>query len=314
MRIAFVFPGQGSQYVGMGEELYHNFPKARQVFDEADRVLNFPLRELCFRGPKEELQKTVNTQPAVLTTSIACLRVLQDEGVKPHVVAGHSLGEYSALVCSGALAFGNAVKVVRERGRLMQDAVPLGTGGMLAVLGLDRKTLGEVCHKASDAGIIEMANFNCPGQIVLAGELAALEKAVELAKKAGAKRSVMLAVSGSFHSSMMRGAGERLAQVLENVRVKNPQIPVVANVSGEEVKTAAQVRASLVRQIYNPVLWEESVRYMMQEFGVNLFVEVGPGKVLSGLVRKIGGKDIQVTNVEDLASLEKTLALLRGVG
>ncbi|MFZ5898847.1 MAG: ACP S-malonyltransferase [Bacillota bacterium] len=312
MRIAFLFPGQGSQYVGMGADLYKALPVVRETFDEADRILGMALSDLCFNGPKEELQKTVNTQPAVLTTSIACYRVLLERGIRPDAVAGHSLGEYSALVAAGAIRLSDAVPLVRLRGQLMQDAVPLGTGGMMAVLGLDEQRLEEVRREASAFGLIEMANFNCPGQIVLAGETPALEQAVKLAKQAGAKRSVLLAVSGPFHSSLMRGAGERLAEVLENVEINTPSVPVVANVNASLLQDANQVRAALVRQIYSPVRWTDCVQRLLDN-GMDAFIEVGPGKVLCGLVKKIANRDILLLNVEDLDSLEKSVARLQEV-
>jgi|Deesub1362A_J573_1020465.scaffolds.fasta_scaffold00120_73 [acyl-carrier-protein] S-malonyltransferase len=313
MRMAFLFPGQGSQYVGMGQELYTDYPAARRVFDCADEVLGFALTKLCFEGPKEELQKTANTQPAVLATSIACYEILREKGIKPEVLAGHSLGEYTALVVAGAFSFEDALLLVRRRGQLMQEAVPLGTGGMIAVLGLDRDKVERITAEAARAGVINAANFNCPGQVVLAGEMPALEEAVKLAKRAGAKRCVPLPVSGPFHSTLMRGAGERLAQALEDVRIRDPRLPVVANVDGSLLRTADEVGAALVRQIYSPVRWEEGMRYLV-ESGVETFVEVGPGKVLSGLMKKIARPGNTILNVEDGVSLQKVLAHLEEVG
>lgn len=313
MKIAFLFPGQGAQYVGMGRELAKAYPTAMDTFAEADETLNFALSALCFEGPKQDLGKTMNTQPAVLTTSIACFRVLAELGVCPAVVAGHSLGEYSALVAADAFSFPNAVQLVRLRAQYMQEAVPLGSGGMLAVLGLGEEAVRRVCDGAAAAGVLEIANYNCPGQIVLAGAIAALEAAVPLAKTEGAKKCVPLAVSGPFHSSLMRGAAERLAVVLGETDIYDPKIPIVSNVSADYVRWADDVRTALLRQMYNPVRWTESVRRMVED-GVDVFVEVGPGRVLTGLVRRIAPRGTVLLNVEDPASLEKALARLREVG
>ncbi|MBU4533656.1 MAG: ACP S-malonyltransferase [Firmicutes bacterium] len=313
MKTAFLFPGQGSQYVGMGKEFFDSFPEARETFETADQVLGSALSELCFSGPKEELAKTVNTQPAVLVTSVACYRVLSGFGFFPAAVAGHSLGEYSALVASGAFRFADAVRLVRERGQSMQEAVPLGSGGMLAVLGLDLATAKRVCAQVSSSGVLEIANFNCPGQIVLAGHVGALENAVKLARAQGAKKCVPLAVSGPFHSSLMRNAAERLAVVLSETEIFNPKIPIVSNVSADYLRWGDDVRTALLRQVYSPVRWEESVRRMLND-GVGCFVEVGPGSVLSGLVKRIAPRETILLNVENMESLEKSLARLREVG
>lgn len=313
MKTIFLFPGQGSQFVGMGKGLAEAVPEARAVFAAADAALGMAVSDLCFNGPREELNKTVNTQPAVLTMSIACLRALEARGVRPDAVAGHSLGEYAALVAARALSFTDAVQLVRLRGQYMQEAVPLGSGGMLAVLGLDREQVADVVRAASAHGVIEMANFNCPGQVVLAGQTTALEQAVALARQAGARRSVMLAVSGPFHSSLMRPAGEKLAQVLQQVRLNAPSLPVVANVSADYLETAEAVRAALVRQVYSPVLWEDGIRKLLAD-GAQVFVEVGPGRVLTGLLKKIADREVVALNVEDEESLEKVVARLREVG
>jgi [acyl-carrier-protein] S-malonyltransferase len=297
----------------MGKEFFDSFPEARETFETADQVLGSALSELCFSGPKEELAKTVNTQPAVLVTSVACYRVLSGFGFSPAAVAGHSLGEYSALVASGAFRFADAVRLVRERGQSMQEAVPLGSGGMLAVLGLDLATAKRVCAQVSSSGVLEIANFNCPGQIVLAGHVGALENAVKLARAQGAKKCVPLAVSGPFHSSLMRNAAERLAVVLSETEIFNPKIPIVSNVSADYLRWGDDVRTALLRQVYSPVRWEESVRRMLND-GVGCFVEVGPGSVLSGLVKRIAPRETILLNVENMESLEKSLARLREVG
>ncbi|MGB9825870.1 MAG: ACP S-malonyltransferase [Desulfofundulus sp.] len=312
MKVAFIFPGQGSQYVGMGRQMYEHFPAARRTFEEADASLGFTLSRLCFEGPAEELQHTVNAQPAILTVSVACLRVLLEKGVEPSVAAGHSLGEYSALVAAGTITFADAVKIVRKRGQFMQEAVPLGTGGMMAVLGLDLPSVEEVCRRASGAGVVEAVNLNCPGQVVIAGEMRALERACALAMEAGARRCIPLAVSAPFHSSLMRPAGERLRRELERVPMADPRFPIVANVTADYVTSSGEVKELLVRQVYSPVRWEESMRRIMAG-GIQAFVEVGPGTVLCGLLRKIN-RQVQCWSVQDPDSLEKVLACLGEVG
>ncbi|WP_027363570.1 ACP S-malonyltransferase [Desulfotruncus alcoholivorax] len=284
--LAFIFPGQGSHFVGMGKVFYDQYAFVRDIFAEADRALAFPLTELVFAGPGEELMKTVNAQPAILTVSVAMHEILKREGYKPDVVAGHSLGEYSALVAAGALNFPDAVRLVRLRGRLMQEAVPLGQGGMLAVLGLSQQQVVEGCRQASVFGVVEAANFNCPGQVVVAGESKALERAREIFKQLGARRCIPLQVSAPFHSSLMAPAGAKLAPELDQVEIKDPGIPVIANVNADYVKTAAGVRDALIKQVSGPVLWEQSVLRMI-EGGAKVLLEVGPGQVLTGLTRKI---------------------------
>lgn len=296
----------------MGKELCDNFPEAAAVFEKADTALGFPLSRLCFEGPQEELNKTAITQPAVLTTSIACLAVLRKSGGPvPVAAAGHSLGEYSALVAAGSLAFEDAVRLVRKRGQYMQEAVPLGEGGMAAVMGLSSEEVAAVCRKASSNCVVEAANLNCPGQVVIAGDMAGLKVAEPLLKEAGAKRVIPLPVSAPFHSSLMIPAGEKLAKDLDASTIADPSMPVVANVSADYVRTGPEVKASLLKQVYNPVRWEESIRVLV-DGGIQAFVEVGPGKVLSGLIKKTC-RETLLYNVEDLASLEKVLALTKEV-
>lgn len=306
---AYVFPGQGSQSVGMGRAIADNSRLAKGVFAEADEVLDFPLSALCFEGPEEKLNLTENTQPALLTTSVALWKEFEAHAPEPDYVAGHSLGEYSALVAAGSLAFADAVRVVRARGQLMEAAVPAGNGAMAAVLGLDRETLETLCRDVStERETVELANLNCPGQIVISGTSAGVKAAAERAREAGARRVVPLTVSGPFHSSLMKPAGERLQKVLEGVRVQSARIPVVANVCACPLRSGDDIERALVRQVAAPVLWEDSVRWMLEQ-GVDTFVEIGPGRVLSGLIRKIDRK-ANVYHVEDPESLEKTLRSL----
>jgi [acyl-carrier-protein] S-malonyltransferase len=312
MKRAFVFPGQGAQYAGMGKVLCDNFQVARDIFQRADSVLGFALSDICFNGPEGELKKTANAQPAILTVSTAAVAVLQAEGVHCAAAAGHSLGEYSALVAAGALAFEDAAALVRLRGQLMQEAVPLGMGGMYAVLGLDAGLVAEICSRASAAGVVEAANLNSPGQVVIAGVQAGLQRAAELAKEAGAKKVIPLSVSAPFHSSLMRQAGEKLGEALENIIIEKPAIPVVSNVSACYHGSPGDIGRLLVEQVYSPVRWQECVDFLIHE-GVQSFVEVGPGRVLCGLIKKIS-RSMNIMNVEDAASLEKVLASVREVG
>lgn len=284
-RIAFVFPGQGSQAVGMGRDLYENYAVARNVFAIADAALGFPLSKLCFEGPAEELQRTYNTQPALLTVSVAAWRVLEQHGVDADVVAGHSLGEYSALVAAGALTFADAVRLVRDRGRFMNDAVPAGTGGMGAIIGLDATVVESLCAQV-DTGVVEPATYNSPGQVVVAGHLPAVERCLELASEAGARRVQLLNVSGPFHCSLLKPAGERLAKALDDVIISDPRIPVIANVDARPVTSADAIRDALVEQVSRPVLWEQTVRRLVED-GTSLLVEVGEGRTLCGLARRI---------------------------
>lgn len=312
MKTAFIFPGQGSQYVGMGRDLYQNYPAAREALEKAAHTLDFDLTGLCFNGPEEELKKTFNAQPAILAVSIACFNVLREEGAVFNAAAGHSLGEYSALVAAGALAYEDAVRLVRIRGKLMQEAVPLGEGGMAAVLGLDVQRVQEVCRQASGAGVVEAVNLNCPGQVVIAGDNRGLQKAAELARGSGAKKVLPLSVSAPFHSSLMRRAGEKLGEEMALVNFLEPRIPVVSNVTAGYHGFPEEIKNLLMEQVYSPVRWQESIEFLI-EGGVGLFVEVGPGRVLNGLVKKIN-RDVLTLNVEDGASLEKALATLKEVG
>lgn len=300
---AFIFPGQGSQYPGMGKDLADNFAVARQIFEEADDALGNSLSRLCFEGPEDQLKLTANTQPAILTVSVATLRVLQTEtGLAADYLAGHSLGEYSALVASGALRFADAVRTVRARGTFMQEAVPVGAGAMAAMLGIEPDVLAAICAEAGQGEDVSPANFNSPGQIVIAGHTGAVNRAIEIAKAKGFRKAMLLPVSAPFHSSLMVPAGERLAEVLAAVLVGDITAPVVTNVEAKPNQDKDRVKELLVRQVSAPVLWDASVREMVS-LGVTEFVEVGPGKVLSGLVKRID-KEVATKNVEDAAGMK----------
>jgi [acyl-carrier-protein] S-malonyltransferase len=300
-KTAFIFPGQGSQHAGMGRELAGNFPEARAVFDEADEALGCSLSNLCFNGPEEELQLTANTQPAILTASVAAFRALAGKGVTPDFVAGHSLGEYSALVAAGSVRLFDAVRLVRRRGELMQDAVPVGVGAMAAILGIDAGQVTEACAIASRDQICAPANFNTPSQTVIAGHKEAVERAIEECKARGAKRATMLKVSAPFHSALMMPARERMTEPLRATTFNDLSIPIINNVDAALVTSGAESREALIRQISAPVRWTDIIRAMFER-DVDTFVEVGPGKVLAGLVKSIAKdaeKEIRLLTVQD---------------
>jgi [acyl-carrier-protein] S-malonyltransferase len=300
--IAYIFPGQGSQHPGMGKNLAENFAAAKELFEEADDALGFALSELCFNGPAEQLQLTENTQPAILTTSIATVRAMEAEGFPAAgFVAGHSLGEYSALVAAGSLALADAVKTVRARGRYMQEAVPVGTGAMAAILGSDLATVQQTCDEAAEGQVCSPANINSPSQIVIAGDAAAIDRAIAILKERGAKRAVKLNVSAPFHCALMKPAQDRLEKDLAKVSFSDLRMPLVTNADANVVVRAEDARESLVRQVSQPVRWLESVGFLINQ-GVQTFVEIGPGKVLSGLVRQID-RHVRCVNVEDETSL-----------
>jgi len=312
-KIAFIFPGQGSQSVGMGRQFFERYDTAKKLFKRADEALGFSIQKLCFEGPAEELQKTFNTQPAILTVSVICGEILKEHGVQPDIAAGHSLGEYSALVTADVLDFEDAVALVNKRGAFMQQAVPLGEGSMAAVLGLEREKIVAVCEKISTekGALVQAVNFNCPGQVVVAGTMQGVEKACTALVAAGAKRVIKLAVSAPFHSVLMQPAAEKLAAELDKVTIRDAKLPVVANVNGQIVQKAAEIKASLVAQAASPVKWEDCVA-AMKRFGAEDYVEVGPGKVLTGFNKKID-RALRNCNVEDDVSLEKTLDYFKEV-
>jgi len=308
LKIAFIFPGQGSQYAGMAKEFIENFEESKEVFDIASSALGYDLAQLCLNGPIEKLNLTENTQPAILASSIAILRPLERRGLTASAAAGHSLGEYTAITAAGGLKLADAVALVQKRGRYMQEAVPAGTGLMAAVLGMTRQDVEKTCHEASKNGIVAAANYNSPGQIVIAGEKPAVEKAMELARIAGAKRVVPLAVSVPSHCALMYEAGKRLAAELDKMTINDLTMPIVNNAEAKFLRLAAELRPSLVKQISAPLYWEDSINAMTAE-GFDTFIEIGPGKVLSGLVKRIA-RDARVLNVEDLKSMNETLKTL----
>lgn len=311
MKTAFLFPGQGSQKVGMVQDLFENYDSVKALIKEADETLGFSISKMMFEGPDTELMKTEFTQPAILTASVAVWQVLKEHGLTPDIAAGHSLGEYSALVAAGAISFADAVNTVHLRGRFMQEAVPLGEGGMAAIIGSNPETIVKVCGEVSTEDLpVQAVNFNCPGQVVIAGATAAVEKACEALKEAGARRAIMLKVSAPFHSTLMEPAALRLKEVLDKIDIHDTAIPVVANVNAKEETKADEIRKNLVDQAAHPVHWEESIRNMVAG-GVDMTVEAGPGTVLTGFMKKIA-RSVPCHHAEDVASIDEVVAALKG--
>ncbi len=307
MKTAFVFPGQGAQFVGMGRELAANYKEADEIFRRANEVLGFDIEKLCFEGPEEELRKTEITQPSILTVSIAALKVLENQGIFPDIVAGLSLGEYSALVSAGVISFEDALPLVQKRGRFMQEAVPEGRGAMAAIIGLDKSKINKICKK----GVVEVSNFNCPNQIVIAGEVKAVKSAMTAAKELGARSTVELNVSAPFHTSLLEPAGEKLFFELNKIPFNAPKIPFISNVTGDYVSDPEEIKTYLKKQVSSPVLWEDTVRRMIRD-GVKLFIEVGLGKTLSSFIKKIDKKST-VVHIEDPETFEKVKHVYREV-
>ncbi|MCY8623079.1 ACP S-malonyltransferase [Bacillus spizizenii] len=309
-KIAFLFPGQGSQFIGMGKDLYEQVPAAKRLFDEADETLETKLSSLIFEGDAKELTLTYNAQPALLTTSIAVLEKFKESGITPDFTAGHSLGEYSALVASGALSFKDAVYTVRKRGEFMNEAVPAGEGAMAAILGMDAEALKKVTDKVTEEGhLVQLANLNCPGQIVISGTAKGVELASEQAKEDGAKRAIPLEVSGPFHSQLMKPAAEKLKEVLDSCDIKDASVPVISNVSADVMTEKAEIKEKLIEQLYSPVRFEESINKLIAE-GVTIFIEIGPGKVLSGLVKKVNRR-LKTIAVSDPETIELAIQTLK---
>ena len=310
-KLAFVFPGQGAQTVGMGKDFYDHYDVAKKLFKEADEALGYSITKMCFEGPEEDLRLTANTQPAILTVSVIAAEILKENGIVPDIAGGHSLGEYSALVTAGVLDFKDAALLVHKRGTYMQEAVPVGEGGMAAVMGLERDKIVEICAEASKIAPVQAVNFNCPGQTVIAGAIKGVEEAAAKLTEAGAKKCLILPVSAPFHSTLMEPAAAKLAVELDKVEIRDAKISVVANVTGGIVTSASDIKESLVKQAASPVKWEDCVA-TMTAFGADTFVEAGPGKTLCGFNKRIDRK-IKSLNVEDISSLEKTLDYLKEV-
>jgi len=308
-KTAFLFAGQGSQYIGMGKDLYENYPVCKQTFDEASESLQMDLSNLIFEGKKEELDLTENTQPSIVTMSIAAFRAISQYGIVPDVVAGLSLGEYSALTASGVFTLSQVVPLVRKRGRFMQEAVPEGIGKMCAILGSSEEKIREACSEAKAFGIVEPANFNCPGQIVIGGEIKAVDEAARLAKEKGAMKTIDLAVSAPFHTSMLKPAAEKLKNEIDILSIGDLKTPLISNVHADYVNSSDEVKDLLYRQVMSSVLWEQTIRRMIQS-GIQNFVEIGPGKTLSGFVKKID-RGVSIYNVENIASVEATVNALK---
>ncbi|MFW5647820.1 MAG: ACP S-malonyltransferase [Candidatus Alkaliphilus sp. MAG34] len=314
-KIAFVFPGQGAQYVGMGKDFYDNFLVAKTIFEEASEEINIDMTRLCFEDPKNELTKTENTQPSILTVSIAILKVLEEMGIDCDITAGLSLGEYASLVKSNVFSFGDAVKLVQKRGRYMQNEVPIGVGTMAAILGLDREKVRLCIEDSKQHGTVEAANYNCPGQIVISGEVNAVEAAVKKAKEIGAKKAVLLPVSAPFHCSLLKGAGKKLQKDLEQLNINDPEVPIVTNVDAKIISFGSEVIPSLVNQVSKSILWEDSVLLMINK-GVRTFIEVGPGKILSSLIKRTAGAaaaEVNIYNVENVDDFKQLLKVKLGV-